>query len=114
MSPPTATATTSSNTTQTQTLASESILPTEGEIAGQHVNPSSDKEDDISVMKTNLKMPGPEKFDDPLKEREYLKKKLAIAFRIFAKFGFDEGVAGHITLRVCIFFLLFLAFFLLW
>lgn len=45
-------------------------------------------------------MPGPQKFDDKLEEREYLKKKLAIAFRIFAKFGFDEGVAGHITLRV--------------
>jgi ribulose-5-phosphate 4-epimerase/fuculose-1-phosphate aldolase len=23
-----------------------------------------------------------------------------LAFRIFAKLGFDEGVAGHITLRV--------------
>jgi len=27
------------------------------------------------------------------------KRKLAAAFRIFGKFGFDEGVAGHITLR---------------
>lgn len=37
---------------------------------------------------------------DPYKEREYQKGRLALAFRIFAKFGFDEGVAGHITLRV--------------
>jgi hypothetical protein len=44
-------------------------------------------------------VPGPPKFDDPYKEREYLKGRLALAFRIFAKFGFDEGVAGHITLR---------------
>jgi len=36
---------------------------------------------------------------DPYKEREYQKGRLALAFRIFAKFGFDEGVAGHITLR---------------
>lgn len=46
------------------------------------------------------KFPGPPKFDDPYKEREYLKGRLAAAFRLFGKFGFDEGVAGHITLRV--------------
>ncbi|KAJ9640974.1 hypothetical protein H2201_002210 [Coniosporium apollinis] len=45
------------------------------------------------------KFPGPPKFDDPYKEREYLKGRLAAAFRLFGKFGFDEGVAGHITLR---------------
>jgi len=38
-------------------------------------------------------------FEDKYKEREYLKGRLALAFRIFAKNGFDEGVAGHITLR---------------
>jgi len=43
------------------------------------------------------KVPGPPTFDDPYKEREYLKGRLALAFRIFAKFGFDEGVAGHIN-----------------
>jgi hypothetical protein len=31
-----------------------------------------------------------------------LKGRLAAAFRIFGKHGFDEGVAGHITLRVCV------------
>ncbi|KAJ6259368.1 Alpha-adducin [Drechslerella dactyloides] len=44
-------------------------------------------------------MLGPPKFDDPYKAREYFKGRLALAFRIFAKYGFDEGVAGHITLR---------------
>jgi ribulose-5-phosphate 4-epimerase/fuculose-1-phosphate aldolase len=42
---------------------------------------------------------GPPKFDDKYKERAYLKGRLAAAFRIFGKYGFDEGVAGHITLR---------------
>lgn len=46
-----------------------------------------------------LKFPSPPKFDNPYKERAYLKGRLAAAFRIFGKFGFDEGVAGHITLR---------------
>lgn len=42
----------------------------------------------------------PPVFDDPYKARQYLKARLALAFRIFAKHGFDEGVAGHITVRV--------------
>ncbi|THX58896.1 arad-like aldolase/epimerase [Aureobasidium pullulans] len=45
------------------------------------------------------KFPKPPKFADKYEEREYLKGRLAAAFRIFGKFGFDEGVAGHITLR---------------
>ena len=49
-----------------------------------------------------IKFPGPPKFDDPFEERQYQKGRLALAFRIFAKLGYDEGVAGHITLRVCI------------
>jgi ribulose-5-phosphate 4-epimerase/fuculose-1-phosphate aldolase len=32
-------------------------------------------------------------------ERRYRKVHLAGAFRLFARFGFDEGVAGHITAR---------------
>lgn len=43
--------------------------------------------------------PRPPKFEDKYKERDYLKGRLAAAFRIFGKYGFDEGVAGHITLR---------------
>jgi ribulose-5-phosphate 4-epimerase/fuculose-1-phosphate aldolase len=43
---------------------------------------------------------GPPTFTDKYEERTYLKKRLAMAFRIFAKFGlYTEGVAGHITLR---------------
>ena len=45
------------------------------------------------------KFPAPPKFADKYEEREYLKGRLALAFRIFGKQGFDEGVAGHITLR---------------
>jgi hypothetical protein len=39
-------------------------------------------------------------FENKYEEREYQKGRLVLAFRIFAKLGFDEGVAGHITLRV--------------
>ena len=32
-------------------------------------------------------------------ERLHRKQRLAAAFRLFGQFGFDEGVAGHITAR---------------
>ncbi len=35
----------------------------------------------------------------PDEERDHRKRRLAAAFRIFGRFGFDEGVAGHITAR---------------
>jgi len=38
-------------------------------------------------------------FDDVDDERRHRKQRLAAAFRLFGAFGFDEGVAGHITAR---------------
>ncbi|RPD66344.1 class II aldolase/adducin domain-containing protein [Lentinus tigrinus ALCF2SS1-7] len=43
--------------------------------------------------------PRPPTFTTKEEEREYLKFRLAQAFRIFGKLGYDEGVAGHITVR---------------
>jgi ribulose-5-phosphate 4-epimerase/fuculose-1-phosphate aldolase len=39
------------------------------------------------------------KFDSVEEERLHRKLRLAASFRLFGKFGFDEGVAGHITMR---------------
>jgi len=39
------------------------------------------------------------KFESIEEKRHYLKKILAGSYRIFGKFGFSEGVAGHITCR---------------
>ncbi len=38
-------------------------------------------------------------FDTVEEERAHRKQRLAAAFRLFGRFGFDEGVAGHITAR---------------
>jgi ribulose-5-phosphate 4-epimerase/fuculose-1-phosphate aldolase len=38
-------------------------------------------------------------FDSLEDERQHRKERLAAGFRLFAKFGFEEGVAGHITAR---------------
>jgi ribulose-5-phosphate 4-epimerase/fuculose-1-phosphate aldolase len=42
---------------------------------------------------------GPPSFESVEEERRHRKERLAASFRLFAKFGFDEGVAGHITVR---------------
>lgn len=41
----------------------------------------------------------PPVFATASEERLHRKQRLAAAFRLFSKFGFDEGVAGHITAR---------------
>ncbi|KAI0797674.1 class II aldolase/adducin domain-containing protein [Abortiporus biennis] len=62
------------------------------------------KGSDDAGFKTALRggFPKPPRFEDKLEEREYQKFRLAQAFRIFGNLGFEEGVAGHITVRDCI------------
>src|SRR6266705_6533591 len=46
-----------------------------------------------------FRTPEPPTFSSPAQERQHRKEKLAASFRLFSRFGFDEGVAGHITAR---------------
>jgi ribulose-5-phosphate 4-epimerase/fuculose-1-phosphate aldolase len=48
---------------------------------------------------TGLPMPQPPTFDDPAQERTYRKRRLAAALRLFGKYGFGEGISGHISVR---------------
>jgi ribulose-5-phosphate 4-epimerase/fuculose-1-phosphate aldolase len=51
------------------------------------------------TSRSKIPLQGPPVFDDVADERLYRKQRLAGALRLFAKFGFDEGTAGHITVR---------------
>ena len=54
----------------------------------------------MAQVKTRLeRIPRPPVFATPAEERRHRKERLAGAFRLFSKCGFDEGVAGHITAR---------------
>jgi len=44
-------------------------------------------------------LPKPIAFADVALEREYRKLKLAASFRLLARFGLTEGIAGHITVK---------------
>jgi ribulose-5-phosphate 4-epimerase/fuculose-1-phosphate aldolase len=49
---------------------------------------------------TELKLPhSPPTFSNAAEERAHLKQRLAATFRLFGRFGFSEGVAGHVTAR---------------
>ena len=41
----------------------------------------------------------PQTFETVEEERQYRKERLVAALRLFGRFGFEEGVAGHITAR---------------
>ncbi|MDP9452161.1 MAG: class II aldolase/adducin family protein [Actinomycetota bacterium] len=41
----------------------------------------------------------PPSFEDEAAERLHRKQRLAAAFRVFSRLGYDEGVAGHISAR---------------
>lgn len=91
MAPPSAT------TTETTTTPSNGFDHASAQAADTAPN-----EPKISAKFANVqtqKFPSPPKFADKYEERAYLKGRLALAFRIFGKLGFDEGVAGHITMR---------------
>jgi ribulose-5-phosphate 4-epimerase/fuculose-1-phosphate aldolase len=51
----------------------------------------------LTPKEVTLELPAP--FDSIDDERTHVKAKLAGALRIFGRFGFGEGVAGHITVR---------------
>lgn len=57
------------------------------------------EEDLLKKLPTDLIFRLPPTFDTVEEERRHRKERLTAALRIFGKFGFEEGVAGHITAR---------------
>lgn len=53
----------------------------------------------VGPLPEGVTLPLPPTFDSVEEERRYRKEQLAAGFRIFGRFGFSEGVAGHITVR---------------
>jgi ribulose-5-phosphate 4-epimerase/fuculose-1-phosphate aldolase len=51
----------------------------------------------LTPKQTSMRLPA--EFDTVEEERLHRKQKLAGALRLFGRFGFSEGVAGHITAR---------------
>ena len=55
--------------------------------------------DGVELTPKDVSLPSPPEFDTVEDERAHRKARLAGAMRLFGRFGFSEGVAGHITAR---------------
>jgi ribulose-5-phosphate 4-epimerase/fuculose-1-phosphate aldolase len=53
----------------------------------------------LADTQTGLPISGNPSFDSPEDERRHRKQRLAGALRIFGKYGFGEGISGHISVR---------------
>jgi ribulose-5-phosphate 4-epimerase/fuculose-1-phosphate aldolase len=54
---------------------------------------------DKIAVDDSANIPQPPIFDDPVAERLHRKQRAAAGYRVLARFGLDEGLAGHITVR---------------
>jgi ribulose-5-phosphate 4-epimerase/fuculose-1-phosphate aldolase len=73
------------------------MTSTEASIASQPSITSQFRSRPLRIGEQRLQ-PDPS-FPDPADERLHRKQRLAGAFRVFAKFGFNLGASGHITAR---------------
>lgn len=53
----------------------------------------------MPALRVPLVIPQPPTFANLEEERRHRQQRLAAALRLFGRFGFSEGVAGHITVR---------------
>ena len=53
----------------------------------------------ILIDTSKLPRPQPERFASVEEEREHRKRKLAAALRLAGRYGFEQGVMGHISVR---------------
>lgn len=85
----------------TQTPVEASVLDPSKTGASVHSRPPPEQVQALGKTKDGraLKIRTYPKFETLLEERIYRKQHLAAAFRVFADRGFDEGVAGHISVR---------------
>lgn len=92
-------------TTSTKTVPLELHASADEELPAQKIEDSNatknaQKPTGLSATATGgYELPGVPKFDDPYKKRQWQLEHMAGAFRVFARKGFTEGTAGHISVR---------------
>ena len=82
--------------TETLTRTVEAKLPL---AVSKSANDKTDKYSKTANMDVGFLSPPELKFNNKYEERDYIKGRLAAAYRIFGHYGLNEGVAGHITVR---------------
>lgn len=86
-------------------MSSATAVQSETTNVPAQVKPSSTKGYTVSSQGAhNISMGNPNphavpQFDDPYKKREWVLEHMAGVFRVFGRYGYNEGSAGHISVR---------------
>ncbi|PLB51465.1 class II aldolase and Adducin domain-containing protein [Aspergillus steynii IBT 23096] len=90
----------SSTTTTTTQIAIEGSPGTKQPKQTTEITHTSNSPAGLSACGTGgYPIPGIPKFNDPFKKRQWQLEHMAGAFRVFARKGYTEGSAGHISVR---------------
>lgn len=60
---------------------------------------TNERPDYLADTETGLPIPDDPVFSTPEDERRHRKQRLAASLRLFGKYGFGEGISGHISVR---------------
>lgn len=69
---------------------------TEPSAPSQHEQP---KKTPLQLICQGTPLPGISKFPSFESHRQHIKEKMALGFRVFARKGYLDGMAGHISVR---------------
>lgn len=61
--------------------------------------PQEENQNFAAIATGGIPYPGIPKIEDPYQKRQWQLEHMAGAFRVFARLGFTEGAAGHISVR---------------
>jgi hypothetical protein len=81
--------------TETLTQTAQSSIP----LATEEPDKTPNKYERTAGQDVGFLSPPKLAFSNKYEEREYIKGRLAGAYRIFGHYGLNEGLAGHITVR---------------
>lgn len=62
-------------------------------------SPAPIRDDPEDAVARTMRLVAPPRFDDPAQERRHRLERLAVGFRVLARFGLTTGIAGHISAR---------------
>jgi len=86
--------------TTTTVVVTSKDLPAEKQVPDSKANSAKLKPIGFQALSQgNVVLQGPPHFNSFEKERRWMLEHMAAAFRVFARKGFTEGLAGHISLR---------------
>lgn len=57
------------------------------------------KKTPLQLISQGVCLPGIPKHPSFAAERQWMLEKMALAFRVFARLGYTDGMAGHISIR---------------